>query len=80
MSTSSPLLPLLLAFNMIHLLYLVQNKEHLMGFPSQLPAWSRKNIEEYGYGMLEATNASQLVWQYFAAADNSLLDTITITK
>eukprot|EP00052_Salpingoeca_macrocollata_P034138 m.10592 g.10592 ORF g.10592 m.10592 type:complete len:478 (-) comp5998_c0_seq1:31-1464(-) len=56
------------------------NKEHLTSMPSQLPDWSRKNIKEYGYGMIETSNSTHLNWAFYASADGSLLDSFTIVK
>eukprot|EP00055_Hartaetosiga_balthica_P006583 m.20928 g.20928 ORF g.20928 m.20928 type:complete len:524 (+) comp5301_c0_seq1:70-1641(+) len=55
------------------------NKEHLNGANPVQP-WARFSLEDYGYGIIELTNATSLTWLYYAAADNSLLDTFTITK
>jgi predicted phosphodiesterase len=57
------------------------NKEHLRGsFPANPPDFSRKNLKDYGYGLIDAKGSSSLTYSFFASEDGSLLDTFTITK
>ena len=59
----------------------MQSSEHVTGVGQPpYPVWNRYRQGIYGYGILDAPNATHLTWSFLSSEDGSLLDQFTLVK
>jgi len=56
------------------------NREGQVSFGPVQPNWSAVRLLAVGYGMLQIKSSEQLVWQFYASYNNTMLDSFQITK
>ena len=49
-------------------------------FQTPPPDWSAFQYRGWGYGVLKFPAKNQLVWEFYSAIDNSVVDSFTLTK
>eukprot|EP01102_Stenamoeba_stenopodia_P008659 TRINITY_DN2516_c0_g2_i1.p1 TRINITY_DN2516_c0_g2~~TRINITY_DN2516_c0_g2_i1.p1 ORF type:complete len:532 (+),score=131.78 TRINITY_DN2516_c0_g2_i1:125-1720(+) len=54
--------------------------EHHWWSGDKFPEWSANRFAAYGFAQLQIINSTMLTWNFYAANNNTIIDTMTVTK